>query len=87
MFLELFLSRVDVGDVRGSDDRNLVLLYIYLAGGCILIGTGLTFGMLAFCAYYGIDLTMHWWLLTIPPAATLFINVSLIELYRKLTHR
>jgi hypothetical protein len=73
--------------MRGFDDRNLVLLYIYLAAGCVIVGTGLTFGLLAICAYYKIDITLHWWLLTIPSAASLLINVLLIELYRKLTHR
>jgi hypothetical protein len=85
-YLSTIVREVGVA-MRGSDDRNLVLLYIYLAGGCVILGTGITFGLLAFCAYYEIDITLHWWLLTIPPAASLLINIFLIELYRKLTHR
>jgi predicted outer membrane lipoprotein len=73
--------------MKPSDDRNMVLMYIALASGCAAIGTGLTFGLLAFCAYYQIDITRHWWLLGLPLAATLIINVLIIELYRRLTHR
>ncbi len=73
--------------MRGSDDRNLVLLYIYLAAGVVILGVGITFLILAVCAYYGIDVTQNWWLMAIPAAASLLINVLLIELYRKLTKR
>ena len=73
--------------MRGSDDRNLILLYIYLAAGVVVLGVGITFALLAFCAYYGIDVTRHWWLMGIPAAASLLINVLLLELYRKLTKR
>jgi hypothetical protein len=78
----------DVGTyTKRFDNKSLVLIYISLAGGCVIIGTGLTFGLLAICAYYQIDLTQNWWLLLIPLAATLGINVFLIELYKKLTRR
>jgi hypothetical protein len=70
--------------MRGLDNKDLVIMYILLAGGCIILGTGLTFGLLAFCVYYLIDITLNWWLFTIPSAATLIINVFLIELYKKL---
>jgi hypothetical protein len=73
--------------MSGSDDRHLVLLYIYLAAGCVAIGTGITFALLAVCAYYKIDITRNLWLLAIPPATALLINVLLIELYKKLTKR
>ncbi len=73
--------------MRGSDDRNLVLIYIALAAGVSAIGVGLTFALLAFCAYYRIDITLHWWLLGIPVISSLLINVFLIELYRKLTRK
>ena len=71
--------------MRGSDDRSLALLYISLASGVVMLGVGITFGLLAFCAYHNIDITLHWWLLGIPVASSLLINVFLIELYRKLT--
>jgi len=73
--------------MRGSDDRGLVMLYIYLAAGVVILGVGITFLVLFLCAYYDIDITRNWWLLAIPAAASLLINVFLIELYRKLTHR
>jgi hypothetical protein len=52
-----------------------------------MLGTCITFALLAFCTYYRIDITSNWWLLAIPSAASLLINVFLIELYRKLTRR
>jgi hypothetical protein len=76
-----------VVSVRKWNDRNLVYIFIALAGGCLILGSGITFGLLAFCAYYQIDITLHWWLLGIPLGATLIINVLLIELYGKLTQK
>jgi hypothetical protein len=70
--------------VRGIDDRHLILIYIALAAGCVILGTGITFALLAVCAYYRIDIMKNLWLLAIPPASSLLINVSLIELYKKL---
>ena len=74
-------------EMRGLDERNLVLLYIYLAGGCVILGVGITFLILFACAYYSIEIIKHLWLLAIPAASSLLINVLLIELYRKLTKR
>jgi hypothetical protein len=73
--------------MRGTDDRNLVFLYIGLAGSCVILGTGFTFGLLAFCAYYNIDVTRHWWVMALPAAAALTVNVLCIELYQRLTRR
>jgi hypothetical protein len=73
--------------MRGSDDHNLVLFYIALAVGVSTIGVGVTFALLAFCAYYRIDITLHWWLLGIPLISSLLINVFCLELYRKLTRK
>ncbi len=73
--------------MRASDDRHLVLLYIYLATGVVMIGVGITFLVLFLCAYYAIDIMKNLWLLAIPPASSLLINVLLIEMYRKLTRR
>jgi hypothetical protein len=66
--------------MRGTDDRNLILIYIYLAFSVVAMGVGITFGILFWCAYYGIEITDHLWLLAIPPASSLFINVLLVEL-------
>jgi hypothetical protein len=71
--------------MKGSDDRNLILLYIYLAMGVVILGTGITFLILFLCAWYRIEITRNLWLLAIPPASSLLINVLLVELYRKLT--
>lgn len=73
--------------MKGSDDHNLVLIYIYLAFSVFALGTGITFGILYLCAYYSVDVTSHLWLLAIPPASSLLINVLLIEMYRKITGR
>ena len=73
--------------MRGSDNRNLVLLYISLATGVVTLGVGITFAVLALCAYYNIDISRHWWLLGIPVFSSLLINVLLIELIRKLSRR
>jgi hypothetical protein len=71
--------------MKGTDDRHLILLYLYLAMGMVIMGTGITFLVLFICAYYRIEFLKHLWLLAIPPASSLLINVLLIELYRKLT--
>ncbi len=73
--------------MRGSDDRYQILIYIYLAFSVMAMGVGITFGILGWCAYHGLKITEHLWLLAIPPASSLLINVLLIELYRKITHR
>jgi hypothetical protein len=73
--------------MRGSDDRYLILIYVYLAFSVVALGVGITFGILCWCAYYGIEITEHLWLLAIPPAASLLINVFLVELYRKITRK
>jgi hypothetical protein len=84
---DLFTVRRRDGFMRGSDDRDLVLFYISLASGVVMLGVGITFAVLYLCAYYGVNITTHLWLLAIPPACSLLINVFLIELYRKLTRR
>jgi|WetSurMetagenome_2_1015567.scaffolds.fasta_scaffold99924_4 hypothetical protein len=76
--------RVEIS-MKGTDDRHLVMLYIYLAMGVAILGTGITFLILFFCAYYGMEILRNLWLLAIPPVASLIINVFLIELYKKLT--
>jgi hypothetical protein len=73
--------------MRRSDDRHLVLVYICLAAGCVMLGTGITFALLAVCAYFSIDIMRNLWLLAVPLFASLIINVLLIEIYRRLTGR
>jgi hypothetical protein len=66
---------------------NLVLVFVYLAVSVAMLGVGITFGILFICAYYHIEITQHLWLIGIPPAASLLINVFLIELFLKLSRR
>ena len=73
--------------MRGSYDRNLILIYIVLAASVFVMGVGITFGILLLCSYYGIQITTHLWLLAIPLISSLLINVFLIELYLKMTRR
>jgi hypothetical protein len=53
----------------------------------VMIGVGITFVVLFVCSYYDIDISRNWWLMAIPAAASLLINVFFIELYLKLTRR
>jgi hypothetical protein len=66
---------------------NLIMVLISLAVSVAILGVGITFAILYICAYYNIALTEHLWLIAIPPAASLLINVLLIELYFKIVHR
>jgi hypothetical protein len=73
--------------MRRWDERNLILVYVYLATSVIFLGVGITFALLVFCWNFGVDITQHYWLLAIPPAFSLLLNVLLIELYRKIARR
>jgi hypothetical protein len=73
--------------MRSMTDRELIFFYLYMAGSVVALGTGITFGILYVCAYYHIDILEHLWLLGIPPLSSLFINVLLIEIYRKIVTR
>ncbi len=60
-----------------------VWIYVYLAVGSGLLGTGLTFILLLVCQRLEVDISLHLWLLAMPLLAALVVNVSLIELYRR----
>ena len=62
---------------------SLVVMYICLATGCAAVGVILTYALLFACQYYGIDLSRNWWLLILPVALAVILNVGLLELYRK----
>ncbi len=55
--------------------------YAYLAIGCAILGTVLTVAVVLACQYLGIDIFAHLWVLAIPTAVSLAVNVALIELY------
>jgi hypothetical protein len=73
--------------MKRSDERNLILTYIYLALGCVVIGTVVTFVVLLVCDYFGVDIFTNLWVLAIPSISALFLNVLFIELYHKVSKR
>lgn len=73
--------------MRSMTDRELTILYLYMAGSVVLMGTGITFLVIFISALYNIDILTHLWLLAIPLAVSLLINVFLIEIYRKIVKR
>ena len=74
-------------EMKGSRNHSLVLTYIYLAAGCVIVGTVMTFLLLLACQYYGIDVFKNLWLLAIPSISSLFLNVLFIELYKKASRK
>jgi hypothetical protein len=73
--------------MKESPRFNLVFVFIYLAVSVVMLGSGITFGILFICAFFQIDLVEHLWLLVIPPGASLLINIFLIEIYLKIARR
>jgi hypothetical protein len=73
------------GEVRTEMEKpeNLLITYIYLAIGCGFLGTIITFALILACQYFAIDINKHLWILAIPVALALLLNISFIELYRK----
>jgi hypothetical protein len=69
---------------KGTDDRRLVLLYIYLATGCAVLGTVLVFATLFVCRYLAVDITKNYWVLVIPIILTLLLNILLVELVQRI---
>ena len=62
----------------------MVREYIFLASGCVSVGLVTTFMVLAVSQRLGIDIMgEHLWVLAIPAVLALFLNVALLELYRK----
>ncbi len=70
--------------MRGSDDRHLILIYIYLATGCVFIGIALVLATLIVCQYLGIDITRNFWILIFPVIGALLLNVLFIEVVQKI---
>jgi len=71
--------------MKSSSNRSLIFTYIYLAASCFAVGVGILFLTLMVCRYLNVDILTHVWVLAIPVFLTLLINVSLVELYRKIT--
>ena len=75
------------GRMRRRQNRILMFTYVYLAAGCVVVGTLLTYLLLLGSQYFGIDLMANIWLLAVPLLLALVLNVLLIELYKKLGRR
>ncbi len=69
--------------MKNSDEQNLLIMYIYLAIGCVVVGVVITFLVLLATSYFDIDITTHIWLLAIPAVVSVFLNVLFIEVYRR----
>jgi hypothetical protein len=61
----------------------MFLEYIFLAAGCVIVGSVLTVMVLGYCQSAGISIENNVWVLAVPAVFSLFLNVSLLELYRK----
>ena len=57
--------------------------YIFLAVGCVVVGTVMTLVVLGASVRFGISIEENLWVLAIPAAFSLILNVTLLELYRK----
>jgi hypothetical protein len=58
------------------------MTYIYLAVGCGISGTVITYVVLLICYHFNINVYKNLWVLAIPIVSSVLLNVSLIELYR-----
>jgi hypothetical protein len=61
----------------------MFLEYIFLAAGCVIVGSVTTIAILGYCRSVGISIDKNIWVLAIPALFSLLLNVSLLELYRK----
>jgi len=57
--------------------------YIIIAVSCLVMGVIITFIILGIVARAGINFFQNLWLLAIPAILALFLNIALLELYRK----
>lgn len=60
-----------------------ILVYIYLAIGCVVVGIVFIFLTILASLHFGIDLIKNFWLLAVPVLLSVFLNVLFIELYSK----
>ena len=61
----------------------MVMEYIFLAGGCVVVGLVLTFIVLGVCVRLGISIEKNIWVVAVPAVFSIILNVSLLEIYRK----
>ncbi len=55
-----------------------------MAVGCAGLGILLTVVLVAFCQYFRIDLARNLWLISLPIALTIALNIWFIELYDRM---
>ncbi len=65
----------------------MVREYIFLASGCVAVGLVIILIGLAICQRLGINIDENLWVVAIPAVLSLFLNVFLLELYRKFRKR
>lgn len=65
----------------------MVREYIFLASGCVSVGVVVTYAVLGICQRLGISIEENLWVLAIPAASALLLNVSILELYRRWRRR
>jgi hypothetical protein len=58
--------------------------YIYLAVGTGVFGVAITFAVVLICQYLGFSMLDHLWLLAVPILLSLLLNVTIVEIYRKI---
>jgi hypothetical protein len=58
--------------------------YIFLACGCVSLGIIITFIVLGVCQRLDYDIDRHWWVVAVPVVLSLVLNVTFVEIYRKL---
>jgi uncharacterized membrane protein YbhN (UPF0104 family) len=58
--------------------------HIHLAVGTGILGIAITFIIILICQYLNINMFEHLWVISIPIVLSLFLNVSVIELYHKI---
>ena len=65
----------------------MVREYIFLASGCVAVGTVIVFIVLAVCQRLGINIDENLWVLAIPAVLSLLLNIMLLEIYRNVRQK
>lgn len=73
-----------------SSHYNILIVVtrlIYLAIGCGIFGTIVTFLLLLMIERFNVDISRNWWLVAIPMTLAVLVNVCLLELSRWFRNR
>ena len=60
---------------------------IYLAVSSGFFGLVITYLILYAINHFGIDISKNWWIVAVPVILAVFVNVCLVEAYRKLKRK